>query len=558
MLVSLVIDNIAVIEHTDIDFSVGFNVMTGETGAGKSIVIDSINAILGERTSRELIRHGASSASVTAVFDALPDSVTAEMRELGIEPEEDGSLIVNRVISGEGKNRCRINGQPVTVSALKSAVGGLINIHGQHDSQSLLNPDKHIQFIDAFAQNGTLLSDYRVSYKHYCSIRRELSRLNADEQDKQRRLEVLRYQIEELEKAQITPGERTQLEERRTLIQHAKKVADAAHQSYAALAGEEENVSGAYDLITGASQALAAVAPFYPQYGAVAQKLEELSYLIEECSSEIRDSMENLDADENELGEIEARLDALYQLSLKYGSTEEEMLSYLDNARREAESIICSDERAQELSAQLDSMRDEVISRAMALTRSREKAAEALSVQVQESLAQLDMPDTRFVVNRTETPAGSNGAEMMEFYISANAGEPPRPLSKIASGGELSRVMLALKNVLSAQDDVPTLIFDEIDTGVSGRAAQKIGRMMRRVAGSHQVICVTHLAPIAAMANTHFRIQKESDGQRTYTRVQSLDLEGRKYELARITGGDNITRLQLENAEEMIRAAEKG
>ncbi|MFR8011536.1 MAG: DNA repair protein RecN [Clostridia bacterium] len=558
MLVSLVIDNIAVIEHTDIDFSAGFNVMTGETGAGKSIVIDSINAILGERTSRELIRHGAPSASVTAVFDSLPDSVTEEMRALGVEPEEDGSLIVNRVISGEGKNRCRINGHPVPVSALKSVVGGLINIHGQHDSQSLLNPDKHMQFIDAFAQNGSLLSDYRSSYRRYCAIRRELSKLNAAEEDKQRRLEVLRYQIEELDRAQITPGERAQLEERRTLIHHAKKVADAAHQSYAALAGEDENMAGAYDLITGASQSLAAVAPFYPQYGVVAQKLEELSYLIEECSAEIRDSMENLDADENELGEIEARLDALYQLSLKYGSTEEEMLSYLDNARREAESIICSDERARELSAQLDGVRDEVISRAMALTQSREKAAEALSVQVQESLAQLDMPDTRFVVNRTETPAGSNGAETMEFYISANAGEPPRPLSKIASGGELSRVMLALKNVLSAQDDVPTLIFDEIDTGVSGRAAQKIGRMMRRVAASHQVICVTHLAPIAAMANTHFRIQKESDGQRTYTRVQSLDLEGRKYELARITGGDNITRLQLENAEEMIRAAEKG
>lgn len=557
MLVSLVIDNIAVIEHTDIDFSAGFNVMTGETGAGKSIVIDSINAILGERTSRELIRHGAPSASVTAVFDALPDSVTAEIRSLGIEPEEDGSLIVSRVISAEGKNRCRINGQPATVSALKGVVGGLINIHGQHDSQSLLNPDKHMQFIDAFAQNGALLSDYRASYRHYCAIRRELSKLNAAEEDKQRRLEVLRYQIEELEKAQITPGERAQLEERRTLIHHAKKVADAAHQSYAALTGEDENASGAYDLITGASQSLAAVAPFYPQYGTVAQKLEELSYLVEECSAEIRDSMENLDADENELGQIESRLDELYQLSLKYGSTEDEMLSYLDSARGEAESIICSDERAQELSAQLDVIRDEVISRAMALTRSREKAAEALSVQVQESLAQLDMPDTRFVVNRTETPAGSNGAETMEFYISANAGEPPRPLSKIASGGELSRVMLALKNVLSAQDDVPTLIFDEIDTGVSGRAAQKIGRMMRRVAGGHQVICVTHLAPIAAMANTHFRIQKESDGQRTYTRVQSLDLEGRKYELARITGGDNITRLQLENAEEMIRAAEK-
>lgn len=557
MLVSLVIDNIAVIEHTDIDFAAGFNVMTGETGAGKSIVIDSINAILGERTSRELIRHGAPSASVTAVFDCLSDGVVAELRALGIDPEEDGSLIVNRVISAEGKNRCRINGQPVTVSALKSVVGGLINIHGQHDSQSLLNPDKHMQFIDAFAQNETILSAYRTAYKHYCAIRRELSKLNANEQDKQHRLEMLRYQIDELEKARITPGERAQLEERRTLINHAKKVTDAAYQSYGALAGEGENPSGAYDLIVGAAQSLTAVAPFYPQYGAVAQKLEELSYLVEECSSEIRESLENLDADENELEEIESRLDELYQLSLKYGSTEEEMLAYLDRSREEADGIICSDERAQELSAQLDGVRDEVISRAMALTKSREEAAAALGERVQESLAQLDMPDTRFVVNRTETPAGSNGAETMEFYISANAGEPPRPLSKIASGGELSRVMLALKNVLSAQDDVPTLIFDEIDTGVSGRAAQKIGRMMRRVAGSHQVICVTHLAPIAAMANTHFLIQKESDGKRTFTRVQSLDLEGRKYELARITGGDNITRLQLENAEEMIRAAEK-
>lgn len=557
MLVSLVIDNIAVIEHTDIDFASGFNVMTGETGAGKSIVIDSINAILGERTSRELIRHGAPNASVTAVFDQLPDSVVAEMRALGIEPDEDGNLIINRVISAEGKKRCRINGQPVTVSTLKSVVGGLINIHGQHDSQSLLNPEKHMQFIDAFAQNEKLLSDYRASYKHYCAIRRELSRLNANEQDKQQRLDVLRYQIEELENAHIVPGERAQLEERRVLINNAKKVTDAAHQSYSALAGEGENAVGAHDLITGAAQSLSAVAQFYPQYGTVAQKLEEISYLVEECSSDIRSSMDELDADENELEEIEARLDELYQLSLKYGSTEEEMLAYLENARAEANGIVCSDERAQELSGQLDGVRDEVIARAMALTESREKAAEALSTQVQESLAQLDMPDTRFVVNRVETPAGSNGAETMEFYISANAGEPPRPLSKIASGGELSRVMLALKNVLSAQDDVPTLIFDEIDTGVSGRAAQKIGRMMRRVAGSHQVICVTHLAPIAAMATTHFLIQKESDGERTFTRVQPLDLEGRKYEIARITGGDHITKLQLDNAEEMILSAEK-
>lgn len=557
MLVNLVIDNIAVIEHTDIDFTAGFNVMTGETGAGKSIVIDSINAILGERTSRELIRHGAPSASVTAVFDSLPDSVMEEMRDLGIEPDENGGFIVNRTINAEGKNRCRINGQPVTVSILKNLVGGLINIHGQHDSQSLLNPEKHIRFIDDFAQNEDILLKYRTAYKHYCAIRRELSKLNANEQEKKQRLDMLRYQIDELEKAEIVPGERVQLEERRTLINNAKRVLDAAHRAYAVLAGESEESAGAYDQIADASQTLTSVAQYYQQYAPIAQKLEEISYLVEECSADIRDSMEHMDTDEGELEGIEARLDVLYQLSLKYGDTEEEMLKYLEQARAEATTIICSDERAQELTAQLDDVRDEVISSAMELTKSREHAAELLSSQVQESLAQLDMPDTRFVVHRTETPAGSNGAEMMEFHISANAGEPPRPLSKIASGGELSRVMLALKNVLSAQDDVPTLIFDEIDTGVSGRAAQKIGRMMRSVSKAHQVICVTHLAPIAAMANTHFLIQKKSDGTHTFTQVHTLDLEGRKYELARITGGDDITKLQLDNAEEMIRSAEK-
>lgn len=555
MLVNLVIDNIAVIEHTDIDFSAGFNVMTGETGAGKSIVIDSINAILGERTSRELIRHGAERASVTAVFDRIPSGVSARLEEYGIEAEES-ELIISRVISAEGKNKCHINGRPVTVSVLREIAGDLINIHGQHDSQSLLDPEKHIRFIDAYAQNSDILDQYRAAYRNYCAIRRELSRLKMDEQEKQRRTELLEYQIKELEEAGVVPGERDRLEERRKLAQNAQKVTQAARQAYAALSGDGEEGLGARDLLLRAAQALTGAAPYYQAYGAIAQKLEELSYLLEEYAGEIHGGLENADSGADELEGIEARLDELYRLSLKYGSTEEEMLAHLERSRVELENIVSSDERAQELASLLEGAREQVLAAAVRLTQSRTAAADQLSAQVQESLTQLDMPNTRFVVHRTETPAGSNGAETMEFYISANPGEPPRPLSKIASGGELSRIMLALKNVLSAQDDVPTLIFDEIDTGVSGRAAQKIGRMMRRVARGHQVICVTHLAPIAAMGDAHLLIEKQSDGQRTYTKVVPLDFEGRKHELARITGGDQITRLQLDNAEEMIKSAQ--
>ncbi len=555
MLVNLVIDNIAVIEHTDIDFSAGFNVMTGETGAGKSIVIDSINAILGERTSRELIRHGAERASVTAVFDRIPSGVSARLEEYGIEAEES-ELIISRVISSEGKNKCHINGRPVTVSVLRDIAGDLINIHGQHDSQSLLDPEKHIRFIDAYAQNSDILDQYRAAYRNYCTIRRELSRLKMDEQEKQRRTELLEYQIKELEEAGIVPGERDRLEERRKLAQNAQKVTEAARQAYAALSGDGEEGFGARDLLLRAAQALTGAAPYYQAYNALAQKLEELSYLLEEYAGEIHSGLENADSGADELEGIEARLDELYRLSLKYGDTEEEMLAHLERSRAELENIVSSDERAQELASLLVGAREQVLAAAVQLTQSRTAAADQLSEQVQESLTQLDMPNTRFVVHRTETPAGSNGAETMEFYISANPGEPPRPLSKIASGGELSRIMLALKNVLSAQDDVPTLIFDEIDTGVSGRAAQKIGRMMRRVARGHQVICVTHLAPIAAMGDAHLLIEKRSDGQRTYTKVIPLDFEGRKHELARITGGDQITRLQLDNAEEMIKSAQ--
>lgn len=557
MLVNLVIDNIAVIEHTDIDFAPGFNVMTGETGAGKSIVIDSINAILGERTSRDLIRHGADRASVTAVFDRIPAAAAERLAAYGIPLDEDGGLIVSRVISADGKNRCRMNGQPVNVSALREITGELINIHGQHDSQSLLNPDRHMRFIDAYARNEAILAEYRTAYRRYCAIRRELSRLNADTQEKQQREELLRYQIEELEQAAVHPGERARLEERRTLISHAQKVVNLAHQAYAALQGEGDDGIGAYGLVKDAARDLNEAAPFYSPYRQPAQKLEELSYLLEEYAAEIRDGLEGLDSDEGELEAIETRLDELYQLSLKYGATEEEMLVYLEQARQELDGIVCSDERAQELAEQLEPAREAVVACAGRLTQSRTQAADRLSVQVQESLSQLDMPDTRFVVHRTETPAGSNGAETMAFYISANPGEPPRPLSKIASGGELSRIMLALKNVLSAQDEVGTLIFDEIDTGVSGRAAQKIGRMLRRVARTHQVLCVTHLAPIAAMGDSHLLIEKQTDGERTYTRVLPLDLEGRKREIARITGGDSITKLQLDNAEEMIRSAQR-
>lgn len=554
MLVNLLIENIAVIERADIHFSTGFNVMTGETGAGKSIVIDAINAILGERTSKELVRNGASRASVTALFEHVSADVTAKLEQHGIEAEPDHSLLLNRVISLDAKSSCRVNGRPVTVSMLRDIAGELINIHGQHDSQSLLNPDKHIRFVDLYAKNNAVLAAYKQAYTRYCKIRRELSSLEMDAQEKARRIELLQFQINELEHANLRVGEEQELKNRRVFIANAQTVLDAAHTAYRNLEGEEES-SGAKQLVLDAVRALTEAAVYFPQFTQIAKNLEEITYTLEEYTDQLREDMQLVEADPAELTMIEERLDELYKLEHKYGADEPAMLAYLEQARQELESIEFSEERAQTLKEELETAKEAVFDAAERLTRSRVAAGEALSKEIKASLALLDMPNTSFNVAKHDTAAGSNGAESMEFLISTNPGEPPKPLSKIASGGELSRIMLAIKNVLTAQDDIGTLIFDEIDTGVSGRAAQKIGRMMKHVANGRQVICVTHLSQIAAMGDHHLLIEKSVEDGRTFTKVIPLDFEGRTHEIARINGGENITQLQLENAAEMLKSA---
>lgn len=553
MLSNLQIENIAVIKSASIDFENGFNVMTGETGAGKSIVIDSLNAILGERTSRELIRSGADSASVCAEFQNVGDNVKNELEKLGIE--KDDTLIVSRKLTPDGKNVCRINGMPATVSMLKALGVQLVNIHGQLDNQSLLSPETHCSFIDKLAGSGRELSEFKELYSLYIKKENELKSLNTDVNEKNRRLDILNYQIEEIQKADIRPGEKDELTEKLGFLRNAEKVLDLLHTAYAALNGDGE-MPGAADIAADAASKLLSAADYSSDFTETANGVNDAAMNLSAYTEELRDKIYSLDYDPNETERAEERLDVIYRLSQKYGDSEEDILAYLENAEKERDALSFSDERAEQLRAETEKAYNEALAAAKKLSEIRIEAGKKFSADVERELAFLNMPSVKFIVNDSVGKLYENGIDNIEFLLSANAGEEPKPLSKIASGGELSRIMLAIKCVLSELDDIDTLIFDEIDSGVSGRAALKIAAKMKELSKTHQVICVTHLAQIAAFADEHKLISKEEKDGRTYTCIASLDYNGRKYELARIMGGLTVTQSILNSAEELLLSAE--
>ncbi len=551
MLKTLNIENIAVIEKAQIEFNNGLNVLTGETGAGKSIVVDSINAILGERTSRELVRHGADFAFVSALFEDVSDNVKNKLDELGYSAEEDGSLLLTRKITEAGKSVCKINGSSATISILKEVGQLLVNIHGQHDSQSLLNPDLHYQFVDMMSDNDEAITDYKDSFHKLLSVRRRLKALTDDEEDKDRVLELLEYQIKELEDADIQPNEKTELLKKKRRIESSEAMLLALNKAGVALGGNDE-FDGASTLVSSAAKSFSSVSSLSDGAEKILSVLNDISEEIEEIKDLIHSEIASFDFDENEREQVEERLDLLYKLSLKYGNTEEEMLSFLENAKEKRNAVLFNDEELEKLTVQYDALLDEVMKKAEKLSEFRKKTAEAFEENVRNQLAFLDMPKIKFVVHFEKGNLSSNGFDKIEFLISTNPGEPAKPLAKIASGGELSRIMLAIKNVIVHNDTIGTLIFDEIDTGVSGRASRKIGLKLKAVSEGTQVITVTHSAQIASAADVHFLIQKDFDNDRTYTKISSLDFEGRKKELARIMGGLNITDALLKSAEEML------
>ena len=554
MLTQLYIENIAVIEKARIEFGPGFNVLTGETGAGKSIVIDSINAVLGERTSRELVRTGAGSALVSAVFRLEGGRAAGRLRELGYAPEEDGTVMLQREISADSKSSCRINGRPATASILKEIGSLLVNIHGQHESYGLLSPNLHIGYLDSMGLPRDLLANYRAAFHAMRGAKAGLDSCTLDETRKSRRIDLLTYQIDELESADLKPGEQEKLTRQKTLYQNSERVASALALAKSALSGDEDT-PGAASAVSDAAQALGEAEAYLPGLHALAERLQGISYDLEDCGEEMRNFASELEYDPGELDGIEARLDTIYRLGLKYGGSVEEMLRTLAKNREELKKIRLSDENAEKFRADYRKYRAQAESLAAEITAWRKKAAVEFSKRVLSELRFLDMPNVTFEIHLERCPMGEFGCDRVEFYISTNAGEPPKPIAKIASGGELSRIMLAIKTVLAGRDDIGTLIFDEVDAGVSGSAAQKIGRKLRQVSRNRQVVCVTHLAQIAALADTQFLIRKQVRDNRTYTRVDRLDEDGRKRELARIMGGERITPLMLENAAEMLRMA---
>ena len=549
MLQSLKIENIAVIEKAEIEFKKGFNVLTGETGAGKSIIIDSLCAALGERTSRDLIRTGANSAKVTAVFEDISADVKETAEKIGVDCT-DGTLIISRVINSDGRNICKINGSPATVGMLKTIGEATVNIHGLHESQALLNPDKHIAFIDGVAENGILKSDYKNCFSELVKIKRTLDAVYTDEDSKAARLDYLDYQINELENSALYVGEKEELTKKKKLLLNAKNIKKAFDKSYLLLC--DENGSGICDLLNNCKDTLNAVSEYSEEAEKLSETIENIYAAANDLTAEIRNACDNFSYNEEELSAVDERLDLIFRITSKYGGTEQSALEALERMRKEKQSIIQNEHNAAELEQKLGQLSDELKNKAAALTESRKRASRYFENRVTDELSFLDMPYVKFVVKILPAAYSSKGADDIEFLISANPGEEPKPLAKIASGGELSRIMLAIKNVISAKDDIDTLIFDEIDSGVSGRAAQKIALKLKEVSEGRQVICITHLAQIAAVADRHLKISKSVSNSMTYTKVDSLNFEQRKEELARIMGGLEITQLQLENAHEML------
>ena len=553
MLELLHIENIAIIEAADIEFAPGFNALTGETGAGKSIVIDSLSAVLGQRTSRELIRTGADKAFVSAAFSGTVPELT---ETLGIQPEADGTLLLQREIQTDGKNVCRVNGRPVTVGQLRALGARLLNIHGQHDGQQLLDEEQHIVYLDSFGRVESLAITYAEKYKNFTDIRRQIGALQMDEAEKARRVDTLQYQIEELRRAKLTPGEEEELTARRGMLRNAEKFLDAVAGADYALNGDDSG-GGALSALRQAQDALGGVRHLDDAFGQLYERLGEAYSEVYDIAATVEDKRGELDVSPGELDRVESRMDLLYRLKKKYGATVEDMLDYQARCEAELAQIEDAGDTLARLEQALSKAEKEARQAAQALSDARKAAAEQLTSQILAELQQLDLGKIRFAVDFAEKPLDSDGMDTVRFLMSANVGEELRPIHKIASGGELARIMLAMKNVLSEQDHVGTMVFDEVDTGVSGRAAQKVAEKMARISRRKQVLCVTHLPQLAAMADTHFSVEKGERGGRTYTEVRRLDREQRRRELARLTGGSHVSQTMLDGAEELLVQAEK-
>lgn len=556
MLSNLKISDIAIIKEAVIDFDNGLNVLTGETGAGKSIIIDAINAIIGERTSRELIRTGSNNAEVSAFFESINDDVVEILNEFGIALEEDNSLLISRKISPDGKNICKVNGTSVSVSMLKKIGQALINVHGQMDNQNLLNEELHYTYIDSLADNKDIFEEYSQAYNEYCTCKRRFDNLIVNESEKSRKIDILSYQIKEIEDADIKLGEWEELEKRKKVLQNAEQLISLVNNAVEIINGND-NFSGVADMLNTASNSLIKATAFDETLNNVSDTIAEMSYNITDCASELNTFLYSLDVDPNELDIIEERLDILFRLSKKYGQNETEILAFLENAQNELEDITFSDKLKEQLEIELNEKYKKMEKASHKLSVNRQKFGEIFIKKVKDELQFLDMTSISFKMIQNRKTFDETGADDIYFLISANAGEEPKPLSKIASGGELSRIMLAIKNVLSSKDNVQTLIFDEVDTGVSGRAAQKIGIKLKEVSKNRQVLCVTHLAQIACFADNHFLISKSESDNKTYTKVENLDNDGKIHELARIIGGIEATQLSLDAAAEMIENAKK-
>ena len=549
MLSSLQIENVAVIQKAEVHFKPGLNVLTGETGAGKSILIDSINAILGNRTSKDLVRTGASKAVIRAAFEQVPDAVLNSLEKAGYERSD--ALMLSREITAEGKSTCRINGMPATASVLRELCGGLININGQHDSVGLLNPARHLGILDDYAQNNAEFQEYYVLYRKLVRIKRELDAMITDEAEKQRKIDLLSYQVQEIEDAGLTAGEEQTLESRRKILANASAIRDKIAQSYALLSGDDES-SGAVDLLGEASHAIDTAAQLDDALAAASSQLLDLYYNAKDVAADLIGRLDSYDTNDAELDEIEQRLDLIYKLKRKYGDTVEDVIEFGQNAREELERIQSSQERHDHLQAEKRRLYALAREKAEALTQTRLHAFEALNKRISGTLDFLNMPGVRMTLRHTRGPLASHGQDSIEFYISTNPGEAPKPLAKIASGGELSRITLAIKNAMADKDAVPTVIYDEIDSGVSGKAAGRIGEVLRQSAQGHQILCITHTAQIAALADCHLLIQKNVANDRTYTEIHPLDEEGRVEALARLISGDHVTDISRANAREML------
>ena len=555
MLSSLQIENVAVIQKANVHFEKGLNVLTGETGAGKSILIDSINAILGNRTSKHLVRTGAAKAVIRAAFEDVPPAVLDSLEKAGYERSE--ALLLSREITAEGKSTCRINGMPATAAVLRELCGGLININGQHDSVGLLNPARHEGILDAYAQNSAEYQAYYAIYRELVGVKKTLDAMITDESEKQRRIDLLSYQVQEIDDAGLTAGEEQTLESRRKVLANASTIRDRIAQCYALLSGGDE-APGAVDLLSEASNAVDAAAQLDGELSAGAGQLLDLYYTAKDVAADLIGRLDAYDTNDAELDEIEQRIDLIYKLRRKYGDTVEDILAFGERARKELEMIQSSQERVEHLQKEQRRLYTLAREKAEALTQTRLKAFDELNKRISGTLDFLNMPGVRMTLRHSRGPLASHGQDSIEFYISTNPGEAPKPLAKIASGGELSRITLAIKNAMADKDAVPTVIYDEIDSGVSGKAASRIGEVLRQSAEGHQILCITHTAQIAALADCHLLIQKNITNERTYTEIHPLDENGRVEALARLISGDHVTELSLANAREMLgRNAEK-